>query len=179
MGSVEVLDVALDPSGAAAAVVAQQRQVAGALLGNQHVAVGQNEQAPRIDQTRHKRSRGEAGRHLRDLSAISHYQRPIGDDRPDLRRRQIGRVDVETAADLLLHHEVLRRIIRQAWHLPRRLALLRARGRAHETSGNQNAKGDQGARALCHDGSVRLHRFVRDWHGHHRIGSPGAAGAGL
>jgi hypothetical protein len=133
-----------------------------------------------MDEARHKRSRGEAGRHLRDLSAVRHDQRPTGDDRPDLRRRQIGRVDVETAADLLLHHEVLRRVIRQARHLPMRLALLRARGRAHEISGNQNAKGDQGdegARAPCHDGSVRLHRFVRDWHGHHRIGSPGGAGA--
>jgi len=121
------------------------------LLGDQYVAVGQNEQAPRIDQTRDKRSCGEARGHLWDLSGVRHFQRPIGDDRPDLRRRQIGRVDMETTADLLLHHEVLRRVI----------ALLCACGRASEISGDQNAKSGQDAQAPCDDGSVQLHRFVR------------------
>ena len=51
-----------------------------------------------MDETRHKRSRGEAGRRLRDLSAVRHDQRPTGDDRPDLRRRQIGRV-VQTVVE--------------------------------------------------------------------------------
>ena len=49
VGPVEVLDVALDPLGLAVAVlVAQQGEIAGALLGHQHVAVRQHQQAARM-----------------------------------------------------------------------------------------------------------------------------------
>jgi len=61
---VEVLDVAVDPLGVPLAVVAQQSEITGALLGNQDVAIGEHEQPPRIDETRHERGRGEARRHL-------------------------------------------------------------------------------------------------------------------
>ena len=47
IGFVEVFDMTIDPLGAALAIVAQQRQIAGTLLGDQHVPVGQHQQAPR------------------------------------------------------------------------------------------------------------------------------------
>jgi hypothetical protein len=50
IGPVEVLDMPVDPFGAALVVVAQQGQIADALLGDQHVAIGQYEQPPRIDE---------------------------------------------------------------------------------------------------------------------------------
>ena len=67
IGPVEVLDMAVDPHRVALAVVAQQGQIAGALLGDQHVAVGQHQQAPRIGETGGERRRGEARRHLQAL----------------------------------------------------------------------------------------------------------------
>ena len=74
--------MAVDPLGVPLAVVAQQGHIAGALLGDQYVAVGQYEQPPRIDETRHERRRVEARRHLQFLPVKGHDQRPVGDDRP-------------------------------------------------------------------------------------------------
>ncbi len=56
--------MAVDPFGAALAIVAQQCQIAGALLGHQHIAVGEHEQTPRIGEPRRERRRGETGRDL-------------------------------------------------------------------------------------------------------------------
>jgi len=48
--SVEVLHMPFDPIGPATpGSIAQQRQIAGALLRYQHVAIGQDQQAARID----------------------------------------------------------------------------------------------------------------------------------
>ena len=54
----------VDPHRMAAAVVPQQRQVAGALLGDQNVAVRQHQQTPRVHKAGRERRRREAGRHL-------------------------------------------------------------------------------------------------------------------
>src|SRR5215469_2185399 len=102
VGFVEVLDVTVDPGGVPAAIVAQQREVTGALFGHQDVAVGQNEQTSRIDEPSRKRRRREARRYLRRLPAIGDDERPIGDYRAGLWRRQVGRVDVKTPTDLVL-----------------------------------------------------------------------------
>ena len=179
VGPVEVLDMALDSSGAAAAVVAQQRQVAGALLGNQHVAVGQGEEAPRIEEARPSPTVLVKPGTATGSQSLWLNQRPTGNDRPDLRRRQIGRIDVEAVADLLLHHEVLRRIIRQAWRLPMPpRSAARARPRT-ETIRRSERQGQRGRVSALSRGSVGLHLLRRGWHGQHRIGSSGQAEAGL
>ena len=49
VGAVQALDVAVDPVGlAVAVVVAQQRDIADLLLGDEHVAVRQHQQAARM-----------------------------------------------------------------------------------------------------------------------------------
>ena len=111
IGPVEVLDMAIDPFGPAFSVVAQQRQIARTLLGHQHVAIGQHEQAPRIGQPRGERRRGEPRRNLRDLPVIGHDQRPVGHHRWGLWRRQVGGIDLEAPADLVLGREILRELV--------------------------------------------------------------------
>jgi hypothetical protein len=103
----EAFGVALDPLGAAIAVtVAQQRQVARHLLGDDHVPVGQNEQPPRILQAGRKGRYGEALRDPRGLSLVGQDERRIADDRPGLRGRQRLRRDVEPLADLLVRERI-------------------------------------------------------------------------
>src|SRR5262249_4146203 len=97
--------------GVAAAVIAQQRQIAGALLGDQNVAVRQHQQTPRVDEAGRERRRREARRHLRRLLAIRDNQRPIGDDRSGLRRRQIGRIDAEAPPQLVFFLKILLQIV--------------------------------------------------------------------
>ena len=101
----------VDPHGVTAAVVAQQRQVTGALLGNQNIAVRQHQQTPRVDQAGRERCCREARRHLWGLPGILHNQHPVGDDRPCLRRWQIGRVDTETPAQLVLFQKILLQVV--------------------------------------------------------------------
>ena len=121
---VEVLDMPVDPFGAPLAVVAQQGQIAGALLGDQYVAVGQYEQPPRIYETGHERRRGEARRHLQLLPVKGHDQRPVGDDRPGLWRRQIIGVEMVAPPDLVLGLEILRQLFFCNRALSRRRRLL-------------------------------------------------------
>jgi hypothetical protein len=45
------------------------------------------------------------------LPGILHNQHPVGDDRPCLRRRQIGRVDTETPAQLVLFQKILLQVV--------------------------------------------------------------------
>jgi hypothetical protein len=66
--------MAIDPNRASLAVVAQQRQIARTLLGHQHVAVGQYEQAPWIGETGRERRRGETRRDLQGLPVKGHGQ---------------------------------------------------------------------------------------------------------
>ncbi len=56
IGPVEILDMTVDPFGVALAVVAQQGQIAGALLGDQHVAVGQHEKPPWVREPARERA---------------------------------------------------------------------------------------------------------------------------
>src|SRR3954452_24588671 len=62
---VEILDMALDPVGAPAAVrVAQKGEIACALFCQQHVPVREHEQAPRVFESGRERRRGESWRRL-------------------------------------------------------------------------------------------------------------------
>ena len=142
IGPVEIFDVAVDPYGASGAVVAQQGQVAGALLGHENVAVRQHQQASRIGETGRKRCCRETRRHLRYLPAIGDDQRPVGDDRAGLRRRQICRVDVKAPADLVLDQKITRRIVVSVRCFRGRLLLLRVGGEKRRASGDQGDKQD-------------------------------------
>src|SRR5277367_1035614 len=102
VGLVEILDMAVNPFGVSATVIAQQRKVAGALLGHQIVTVGQNQQTSWIHKTSGKRRRRETRRHLWHLPGVGDDQRPIGHDWSGLRCRQIGWVDLETPTYLML-----------------------------------------------------------------------------
>ena len=105
---VQILHMAVDPLGVPLAVITQQGQVAPALLGNQHIAVGQDQQAPRVDKASGKGGRGETRRYLQGLTVERDRQHPVGDDRAGFRRRQFRRVDAILLADLVLGLEVLR-----------------------------------------------------------------------
>ena len=124
VGSVQILDVAFDPLRTSAAVIAQQRQIAGFLFGDQDVAVGKNKQPPGMGEAGDQRRRGETGRHLRHLSIVGNDQGPIGNDRPGLRRRQIVRVDLEAVPDFVLSPKVLAQLFLRDSRCCRRLALL-------------------------------------------------------
>ena len=108
---VEILDMPVDPHRMAAAVVAQQCQITGALFGDQNIAVRQHQQTPRVDQAGRERRCREAGRHLRRLPGIWHDQHPVGDDRSCLRRRQIGRIDAEPPAQLVFFQKILLQVV--------------------------------------------------------------------
>jgi hypothetical protein len=143
--------MAVDPFGVTLAVVAQQRQVAGALLGHQHVTVGEHEQATWIDEPGGERLCDKPLRDLQCLPVIGHGQRSVGYDRPGFRGRQIGRIDVKAPADLMLGEEVLRE--RVAGGCPRRggRGALRRRGRKQKSA---SYRGDECngrcAQGLCH-----------------------------
>ena len=109
---VEIFDMPVDPHRVSAAVIAQQRQIAGTLFGDQNIAVRQHQETPRIGEAGCERRRREACRHLRRLPAVGNDQRPIGDDRPGLRRRQIGRIDADAPAQFMLVGKVLLQRIR-------------------------------------------------------------------
>ena len=91
----------------AAAVVAQQRKIAGALFRDQNVAIRQHEQTSRVDEAGRERRCRETGRHLRGLSGVCDNERPVADDRSCLRRRQAGRIDAEPPADLVFGKKIL------------------------------------------------------------------------
>ena len=85
----EALGVAFDPLGATIAVtVAQQREIARHLLGDDHVPVGEDEQPPRILQAGRKGRHGEALRDARGLSLVGQDERCIAYHRPGFRGRQ-------------------------------------------------------------------------------------------
>ena len=103
VGSVEAFRVALDPVGLAVAVlVAQQGEIAGPLLGDDDVAVGQDEKPPGIRQSGREGRRGKALGHAQRLAGIGNGERSAGDDRAGVRRRQVFRLDREVTADLLV-----------------------------------------------------------------------------
>src|SRR5690349_17449938 len=93
----------LDPIGLAVAVlVAQQRQVADPLLGHEHVAIRQNQQAARMLQTaREQRGRETLG-HAWRLPVKGKREWPIAHDGTGPWRRQVFRLDDEATAKLLV-----------------------------------------------------------------------------
>ena len=104
---VEILDMPVDPHRMAAAVVAQQREIAGALFRDQNVAIRQHQQTSRVDEAGRERRCREAGRQLRGLSGVSDNERPVTHDRSRLRRRQTGWIDAEPPADLVFGKKIL------------------------------------------------------------------------
>ncbi len=134
VGFVEVLDMPVDPFGAALAIIAQQGQIAGALLGDQDIAIGQHEQAARVDQSGREQGRGKSLRDTQCLLAKGDGQRAVGGDRAGLRRREIGGIDMETVADFVLDREILRRRI-GLW--------LRPAGRQDQRRRRQSGKPNQ------------------------------------
>src|SRR5579863_5015569 len=162
IGSVEIFDVAIDPYGVPGAVVAQQGQVAGALLGHENIAVRQNQQASWIGETGRKRCCRKTGRHLRYLPAVGDGQRPVGNDRTGLRRGQICRIDVKAPADLMLDQKVARWIVGvRRWR--HRLFLLRIGVEKHRASDDRGDKQDEKSSGLSGEGRVPLlHVHLRD-----------------
>src|SRR5215471_16327131 len=103
---VEVFDMTLNPFRPTGTVVAQQRQVTGALLCHQNIAIGQHQEPARICKAGRKQSCGEAFRHAWRLTCVRHEERPIGGDRPCFRRGQIIGIDLKAAADLMLSRKI-------------------------------------------------------------------------
>ena len=166
VGPVQVLDMAVDPFGAALAVVAQQRQIPGALFGDQHIAIRQHQQTARVDQADRERRRGKPFRDGQRLFAKRDDQHPVRDDRTGLRRRQIVRIDPETAADLVLDREILRRRICGGFVLG--FCADRGRRQPHHNQGRKpNQQGAQfpDHRALPvlqhHSNAIIARRFAR------------------
>jgi hypothetical protein len=114
---VEILDVAADPLRRALALGAQERQVAGALLGDEHVAVRQHEEAARIGEPRGEARRREAGGHLRRVPLGRQRERAVGHDRRGFRRRQLSGVEAEAPPDLVLGKEMLLEGVRRGRRL--------------------------------------------------------------
>src|SRR5262245_22269833 len=107
VGPVQILDMPTDPLGAPRAIVAQQREVTSALLGDQDVTVRQDKKPSWIDQTGRKRRRRKPRRHLQCLLAVGDDERPIGDDGSGLRWRQIGGIEVKATANLVFGGKIL------------------------------------------------------------------------
>src|SRR5437867_13444364 len=104
--AIEILDMAIDPLRLAVALFAQERQVAGALLGDEHVPVRQHEEAARIGEPGGEERRLEACGYLRHLPFIGKRERAIGHDRRGFRRRQLGWVEAESPPDIMLGDEI-------------------------------------------------------------------------
>ena len=155
---VEVLDMPVDPPGFALAVVAQQRQIAGALLGHQNIAIGQHQHPTRVDEPAREHGRGEARRHGWHLAAIRDDQHPVRDDRTGFRRRQIVRLDVETAADLVLDRKILSRRVCRGFVLRRGGFLGPDRGK-HQAERRQDGQSSQPP------GHVPRHRLLPEGRG--------------
>ena len=111
--AIEILDMAIDPLRLAVALFAQERQVAGALLGDEHVPVRQHEEAARIGKPEGEERRLEAGGHLRHLPFRGQRERAVGHDRRGFRRRQLSGVEAEAPPDLMLGEEILRERVRR------------------------------------------------------------------
>ena len=142
--------MAIDPDRTARAVVAQQGQIPGTLLGDQHVAVGQHQQPPRIGKTGRERRCGETGRDLQCLPVKGDRQRSVGDDRRCLWRRQLGRVDAEAPADLVLGGEILRQLVLRSRSLTARHIVLDAHGHQRKC-----ARGKPGQHDVAYVGIIR------------------------
>jgi hypothetical protein len=71
---VQVFDVAIDPLGVTRAVVAQERDVARALLHHQYVAVGEDEQPARVGEPGRERRGAKTRRHLQGLPGVRNDQ---------------------------------------------------------------------------------------------------------
>ena len=161
---VEILDMPVDPHRMAAAVVAQQREIAGALFRDQNVAIRQHQQTSRVDEAGRERRCREAGRHLRGLSGVSDNERPVAHDRSCLRRRQSGRIDAEPPADLVFGKKILlQRVMLRV--------VLNAGLRARQAS----LPIDPPKRKRCNGKCSAPHKYETDDHGSeisHRAGSP-------
>jgi hypothetical protein len=89
---IEIFDVALNEIGApAAACGTQQGQIAGALLGHQHVAIREHEQPARIGKSGREWCRGETRRNL--LPVVRQEERAVRYDCPGLGRREVRGID--------------------------------------------------------------------------------------
>src|SRR2546425_10328116 len=118
--TIEILNVAIDPRRRAVALFAQERQVAGALLGDEYVPVRQYEEAARIGEPGGEERRLEAGGHLRHLPFRGQRERAVGHDRRGFRRRQLSGVEAEAPPELMLGDEILLECVLRGW---RRLGL--------------------------------------------------------
>src|SRR5437016_622600 len=105
--AIEILDVAIDPLRLAITLVAQERQIAGALLGDEHVPVWQHEEAAWIGEPGGEERCLEASGHLRRLPFRGQRERAVGYDRRRFRRRQLGGVEAEAPPDLMLGDKIL------------------------------------------------------------------------
>ena len=101
----------VDPHRVAAAIVAQQREIAGALFRDQNVTIRQHQQTSRVDEAGRERRCREARRHLRGLPGVRDDECPIADDRSCLWRRQIGRIDTEPLAQFVFLLKILLQVI--------------------------------------------------------------------
>jgi len=101
--AVQAFDVAVDPIGfGVAVIVAQQRDVADLLFGDEHIAIRQHQQAARMLESGDERRRGETVRHLRRLACIRQRHRAARRDRAGLWRRQVISLDRDAPSDLLI-----------------------------------------------------------------------------
>ena len=78
--AMEIFDMARDPRRRAVALVAQEREVAGALLGDEHVPVRQHEEAARMGEPSGEERRLEARGHLRHVPFSGQRERAVGHD---------------------------------------------------------------------------------------------------
>src|SRR4029453_11174733 len=101
--TIEALGMPLNPIGlAVAVVVAQQREVTFALLGEDHVTVRQYQQAARMLQPGREGCHGETVRHLWFLILVRDNERATRHDWSRLWRRQVFRLHREFFTNLLL-----------------------------------------------------------------------------
>jgi hypothetical protein len=135
--TMEILDVASDPLRLAVALCAQERQVAGALLGDEHVPVRQHKEAARMGEPGGEERRREAGGHLRHVPFSGQRERAVSHDRRGFRRRQLGGVDAEAPPDLMLGDEMLLERVLRGW---RRL-MLRQGGQGAERDRKRDQRG--------------------------------------
>ena len=78
LNPLEILDMPVDPHRMAAAVVAQQCQITGALFGDQNIAVRQHQQPARVPQAAGESLHPRAGRaHRRSGSVRRARRRPV------------------------------------------------------------------------------------------------------
>src|SRR5947208_141247 len=121
VGLVEPFGMALVPFRFVLPILsAQEREVTHFLLGHDHIAVRQHQQATRVLKSGCERRRGKAFRHAQSLARVGQRKRAATDNRSALGRRQVLGFDREAAPDLLVRQQS--RIVRRCrcgwWRSP-------------------------------------------------------------